>query len=70
MIEVYSSSPAFGTLGQVRPNHGGGLLRGMENVSATTLIDWLPDERAYLDRPWYSGSSSRTSWRTNGSATT
>ena len=26
---------------------------GMENVSATTLIDWLPDERAYLDRPWY-----------------
>src|SRR5207249_3794707 len=26
---------------------------GMENVSATTLIDWLPDERAYLARPWY-----------------
>src|SRR2546427_1959544 len=26
---------------------------GMENVSATTLIDWLPDERAYLGRPWY-----------------
>ncbi len=26
---------------------------GMENVSATTLIDRLPDERAYLDRPWY-----------------
>ena len=26
---------------------------GMENVSATTLIDALPDERAYLDRPWY-----------------
>lgn len=26
---------------------------GMENVSATTLIDWLPDERAYRDRPWY-----------------
>src|SRR5438093_900746 len=26
---------------------------GMENVSATTLIDWLPDEHAYLDRPWY-----------------
>src|SRR5207302_7964775 len=26
---------------------------GMENVSATTLIDWLPDDRAYLDRPWY-----------------
>ncbi len=26
---------------------------GMENVSATTLIDELPDERAYLDRPWY-----------------
>src|SRR5207247_9392189 len=26
---------------------------GMENVSATTLIDWLPDERAYLDRQWY-----------------
>src|SRR6266568_4021940 len=26
---------------------------GMENVSATTLVDWLPDERAYLDRPWY-----------------
>ncbi|HVH67077.1 MAG TPA: M1 family aminopeptidase [Gemmatimonadales bacterium] len=26
---------------------------GMENVSATTLVDWLPDQRAYLDRPWY-----------------
>ncbi len=26
---------------------------GMENVSATTLVDWLPDRRAYLDRPWY-----------------
>ncbi len=26
---------------------------GMENVSATTLIDGLPDARAYLDRPWY-----------------
>ena len=25
----------------------------MENVSATTLVDWLPDARAYLDRPWY-----------------
>jgi aminopeptidase N len=27
---------------------------GMENVSATTLVDWLPDSRAYADRPWYS----------------
>ncbi|HVH11183.1 MAG TPA: M1 family metallopeptidase [Gemmatimonadales bacterium] len=26
---------------------------GMENVSATTLVDWLPDDRAYRDRPWY-----------------
>jgi aminopeptidase N len=26
---------------------------GMENVSATTLVDWLPDARAYKDRPWY-----------------
>jgi aminopeptidase N len=26
---------------------------GMENVSATTLVDWLPDARAYLDRPWF-----------------
>src|SRR2546426_3814264 len=26
---------------------------GMENVSATTLVDFLPDERAYRDRPWY-----------------
>jgi aminopeptidase N len=26
---------------------------GMENVSATTLVDWLPDTRAYVDRPWY-----------------
>jgi aminopeptidase N len=26
---------------------------GMENVSATTLIDFLPDARAYQDRPWY-----------------
>lgn len=26
---------------------------GMENVSATTLVDWLPDARAYQDQPWY-----------------
>nr|MBA3556776.1 HEAT repeat domain-containing protein [Gemmatimonadales bacterium] len=26
---------------------------GMENVGATTLVDWLPDLRAYRDRPWY-----------------
>lgn len=26
---------------------------GMENVSATTLVDWLPDSTAYRDRPWY-----------------
>jgi aminopeptidase N len=26
---------------------------GMENVTATTLVDWLPDDRAYQDRPWY-----------------
>src|SRR5919206_374888 len=26
---------------------------GMVNVSATTLVDWLPDKRAYADRPWY-----------------
>ncbi len=26
---------------------------GMENVSATTLVDWVPDCRAYRDRPWY-----------------
>ncbi len=26
---------------------------GMENVSATTLVDWLPDPAAYADRPWY-----------------
>jgi aminopeptidase N len=26
---------------------------GMENVSATTLVDWLPDRDAYQDRPWY-----------------
>jgi aminopeptidase N len=26
---------------------------GMENVSATTLVDWLPDRTAYADRPWY-----------------
>ena len=26
---------------------------GMENVSATTLVDWLPDSTAYQDRPWY-----------------
>src|SRR3989454_12273424 len=27
---------------------------GMENVSATTLVDWLPGPRNYQDRPWYS----------------
>jgi len=26
---------------------------GMENVTATTLVDWIPDPTAYLDRPWY-----------------
>ena len=26
---------------------------GMENVSATTLVDWLPDSNAYQDRPCY-----------------
>ncbi|HEX5963436.1 MAG TPA: M1 family aminopeptidase [Gemmatimonadales bacterium] len=26
---------------------------GMENVGATTLVDWLPDARAFRDRPWY-----------------
>ncbi|HET6578135.1 MAG TPA: M1 family aminopeptidase [Gemmatimonadales bacterium] len=26
---------------------------GMENVSATTLVDWLPGARAYRDDPWY-----------------
>jgi aminopeptidase N len=26
---------------------------GMENVSATTIADWLPDRRADLDHPWY-----------------
>jgi aminopeptidase N len=26
---------------------------GMENVTATTLVDWLPDAKAYRDRPWY-----------------
>ncbi len=29
---------------------------GMENVSATTLVDWLPDSAAYHDRPWYQWS--------------
>jgi len=26
---------------------------GMENVSATTLVDWIPDAASYADRPWY-----------------
>jgi len=26
---------------------------GEEMVSATELVDWLPDRRAYADRPWY-----------------
>jgi aminopeptidase N len=26
---------------------------GMENVSATTMADWIPDRLALLDRPWY-----------------
>src|SRR6185437_5828308 len=26
---------------------------GMENVSATTLVDWIPDSIAYHDRPWF-----------------
>lgn len=26
---------------------------GMENVGATTLVDWIPTRAAYADRPWY-----------------
>ena len=26
---------------------------GMENVGATTLVDWIPTGAAYADRPWY-----------------
>ncbi len=26
---------------------------GMENVGATTLVDWVPDPDAYRDRPWF-----------------
>ena len=26
---------------------------GMENVGATTLVDWIPDAAAYRDRPWF-----------------
>jgi aminopeptidase N len=26
---------------------------GMENVGATTLVDWIPDAQAYRDRPWF-----------------
>src|SRR5690606_1587933 len=26
---------------------------GMENVSASTMIDWMPGPRAYADRSWY-----------------
>jgi len=26
---------------------------GMENVSASTLVDWIPTRAAYADRPWY-----------------
>ena len=26
---------------------------GMENVGATTLVDWVPDAEAYRDRPWF-----------------
>jgi aminopeptidase N len=26
---------------------------GMENVTASTLADWIPDSTALLDRPWY-----------------
>ena len=26
---------------------------GMENVTASTLADWLPDRRAQADQPWY-----------------
>ena len=26
---------------------------GEEMVSATELVDWLPDKRAYADRPWF-----------------
>ena len=39
---------------------------GMENVGATTLVDWLPDPRASGTGRGIASRSSRTSWRTSG----
>jgi aminopeptidase N len=41
---------------------------GMEKVSATTLVEWLPGPRDYRYRPCTGNRSFRTSWPTSGSA--
>src|SRR3989454_10375002 len=54
MIEVYSQLTGVGyPWAKYAQTTVADFFGGMENVSATTLGDWLPDERAYLDRPWY-----------------
>ena len=54
MIDVYSRLTGVGyPWAKYAQTTVADFFGGMENVSATTLVDWLPDERAYLDRPWY-----------------
>lgn len=54
MIEVYSSLTGLRyPWAKYAQTTVADFFGGMENVSATTLVDWLPDRRAYADRPWY-----------------
>jgi aminopeptidase N len=54
MIEVYSSLTGVRyPWAKYAQTTVADFFGGMENVSATTLVDWLPDARAYADRPWY-----------------
>src|SRR5438445_1474878 len=54
MIEVYSQLTGVRYPGaKYAQTTVADFFGGMENVSATTLIAWLPDERASLARPWY-----------------
>jgi aminopeptidase N len=54
MIDVYSRLTGVGyPWAKYAQTTVADFFGGMENVSATTLVDWLPDARAYQDRPWY-----------------
>jgi len=57
MIDVYSRLTGRRlSVGQVCANERSRFFGGMENVSATTLVDWLPGLARLPGPPWYRGS--------------